>query len=322
MYLVIIFLIILVIILILQISNYVFFNSFSDPKNLKSFKSNDASINDYLDKSYDEIKSLPKDDDFGFYYDEHSNSSLFHVQGTHDVGCFRKHILGSPCEFDFKISGLKDKKNKKINLLDAGCGVGGMSFYLVEHMPNIKVTSLTNSLSQYKIIQKEIKQKKLEDRMKILLMNFDELTSNFDENTFDYIIFLESHGYSNNQKQLFEQIYKILKPNGTLYIKTPIMKNTENSYLRKLQHDIIKCWRYNFSSKDMILTDLEKCQFKMIEYNTLSFYVMPFAINFIDIFKEALFILLNLKPGLQTIYKNLVVTLCNMEEMVLKAQKT
>ncbi len=321
MYLIIILIMILVGILLLQISNFLFFNSFSNPDNLKSFESSETGKNNYLDQFYDKVNSLPKENDFGFYYDEHSDSTLFDMQGTHDVGCFRKNIMSSPCEFDFRVSGLKRKRHEPINLLDAGCGVGGTSFYLVEHMPNIRVTSITNSDSQYKIIQRKIKQKKLEDRMEVLLMNFDELGLNFDENSFDYVIFLESHGYSQNRVQLFEQIYKVLKPNGILYIKTPIMTNTKNNYLKKLQYDIIKCWRYNFSSKDMILSNLKKCGFQNIKYNTLPFYVFPIAINLVDIFKGTLFILLDLKPEIQTSLKNSIVSLGNMEEIVLKAQK-
>lgn len=316
-----IFFIFIIILVLLQIINFFAFINISNPKNYKHYN-NIIKNDNYLDKMYDnviKIKSTPRNT--GMYYDELSSSSLFSIGGTHNAGCYRKNIFNSPCEFDYIMSGLIERKNDKLIILDAGCGIGGMSFYLLNNMPNIKVVSITNSTLQRDIVNKQILDQKLQNRMTVHVIDFDNLSNHFNNNTFDYVLFLETHGYSKDRPKLFDQVYNILKPNGKIYIKTPAFRNTSNKSIKKIQYDVLKFWRYNHSTKEEIMNDLLKSKFIDIKYKTISGKMSFVAVNSIDILKGTLFILCKLNFTANPVMSNIVAAFHNIEELIIIATK-
>lgn len=57
----------------------------------------------------------------------------------------------------------------------------------------------------------------LEEQIRVHVGDFHHLP--FADGTFDVVFFFESSGYSYDRQQLFTEVYRVLRPGGSLYIK-------------------------------------------------------------------------------------------------------
>lgn len=102
-------------------------------------------------------------------------------------------------------------------VLDAGCGAGGPCVDIAKNISGVTIDAITISQVQAGLAVKLVKENGLDDRIRVHTGDFHELT--FEKATFDVVYFFESDAYSDNQKKLFTEVYRVLKPGGTLYIK-------------------------------------------------------------------------------------------------------
>ena len=303
-----------------QLIRMIIFSKISDPKLLKDYK--EVKTDDYLDKMYDKVLEKDQDEtDVGQYYEKLSSSFLFDVNESHNAFTFKNTVLSHPSEFNYLLSELsKVPKDKEITILDCGTGVGGLSIYLAEMLPKAKIVAITNADKQYEIVRQKILDKKLQDRMTVAVIDFDKIMDQFEKNTFDYIFFIESHGYSKNRQVLFKNMNDLLKEDGKVYIRTPVFQNSTRELMKELQYKEIKFWRYNFSNSELIMNDLLKSGFD-VKYKTISSFTALLVAHIIDIIKGTLFCILCLGYSLRKAIESYIIKRLNVEILVVTATK-
>jgi len=133
-----------------------------------------------------------------------------------------------------KLLNINEVKNQQI--LDAGCGIGGTSIYFSKMYPNLAFTGITISSHQISMAQ-ELSKKMNISNARFEFYNY--LNTGFSDNQFDKIFALESFSYCTNYKKFIDEMYRILKPGGTLAVvdafRTPrkignMMKKTYNCF--------------------------------------------------------------------------------------------
>jgi SAM-dependent methyltransferase len=191
-------------------------------------------------------------------YDQLTKYYLLMGLNPLQVGYFSKFWLCHPTEMDLKNLQLK----KGMSVLDLGCGTCLPALYL-EKKKKVDIVSVTNSSTQYDLALKHLKRAR--SNIKVLLEDFDK--SEFEENSFDRILFLESIGYSQNIKSLLERCHKWLRPGGCLYIKSPTFSFPYE--FTKEKKEVSSYWQYNHSTYENIIWNLKKSGFGKVKYRNI-----------------------------------------------------
>jgi ubiquinone/menaquinone biosynthesis C-methylase UbiE len=118
-------------------------------------------------------------------------------------------------------------------VLDAGCGVCGPSIDIARAIDGVTIDGITLSPIQAAEATRLIGKAGLAERIRVHVGDFHELP--FEERVFDVAYFLESSGYSYSPRRLFGEIYRVLRPGGTIYIKDVFAKEGELSPLEREQ---------------------------------------------------------------------------------------
>lgn len=113
------------------------------------------------------------------------------------------------------------KEKSYEDILDLGCGKGRHSLLFAEN--GFKVTGFDLADNGLNVLSIEAKKKKLD----ITTVKGDVVDLSFEDNAFDGIIAFHSiyHVNSEGMKKAINEIYRILKPGGEIYL-TLISKNT------------------------------------------------------------------------------------------------
>lgn len=116
---------------------------------------------------------------------------------------------------------LKDRFSKDYKILDAGCGSGRNVHYFAKN--GFDVYGIDSDVNKINTLQKQYSkhQFKIAKLEKIL----------FDKNDFDYIICNAVLHFANNKEhffKMFHEIFRVLKPNGTLFIRMTSNFGIEN----------------------------------------------------------------------------------------------
>lgn len=98
------------------------------------------------------------------------------------------------------------------NFLDIGCGWGGLILHAVEHY-GVNATGVTLSQEQYDYVNEILTARNLHDRVKVHLMNFQDMP---DTQQYDKIasVGMFEHVGRANMKAYFDQVNALLKPGG------------------------------------------------------------------------------------------------------------
>jgi ubiquinone/menaquinone biosynthesis C-methylase UbiE len=106
-----------------------------------------------------------------------------------------------------------------MNVLDAGCGVGGPAIALAK-LKKVNIKALTISEVQVKYANENLQKAKwLKGKVNFMQGDFHELPKIFPEAQFDLIYFMESLVHSHNPESVINGARQILKPKGFIYIK-------------------------------------------------------------------------------------------------------
>lgn len=105
-----------------------------------------------------------------------------------------------------------------MRLLDAGCGVGGPSFWLADHH-DVSIDALTLSEAQADVAQRTAETRGLVDRVRLQRGDFHLLAELYPHATFDRVMFLESICHAEDYRAVLSGAHSVLKSGGGLYIK-------------------------------------------------------------------------------------------------------
>ena len=115
------------------------------------------------------------------------------------------------------------------HVLEIGSGWGGFSIYAAENY-GCRITTTTISEEQYKYARNLIAEKKLDDKIEILLKDYRELTGSYDKIV--SIEMLEAVGHEFLPKY-FSKVNELLKPNGAIALQVITSHDSNYEQLRK-----------------------------------------------------------------------------------------
>jgi cyclopropane fatty-acyl-phospholipid synthase-like methyltransferase len=205
------------------------------------------------------------DDVFGAYRDEQANYSTC---------VFPRFAFSRPYEAEYVLLKLRDG----MRLLDLGCGSGAAAYYLASRR-NIEIVCVTNSSVQADICRRKFS--KLGGRGQVIVTDFDSL--DLPSESFDAIYALESIGYTKNLDAWLARCWRMLKPGGSLLIRSPGSLDhcrREEDYLSVTA--FFDNWRYNFVGANLLVYKMRRLGFDPIRYRRLPFWAWGLTWNFIQ----------------------------------------
>ncbi len=154
-------------------------------------------------------------------------------------------------------SNIRGKRIKKI--LDAGSGIGAYAFWLSEKYKNSSVTG--GEIDKNKL--EFTKQFSEELNLKNINFSYLNLEKEVSKNNYDLVVSIDVLEHINNYKKVLRNFYKLIYPNGYLFIHTPqinqrrIFKQLQNWHHEEHVHE-------GFSSKEL-REELKKTGFTIVE---------------------------------------------------------
>jgi ubiquinone/menaquinone biosynthesis C-methylase UbiE len=130
---------------------------------------------------------------------------------------------------------LKLDDKKPLNILDAGCGIGGTSIYLAERYPNIKFIGITITPGQKELAVKFAKERNVKN-VNFMIKNY--LETGFPDNYFDGVFALESASYARDKRKLVNEMYRVIKPGGRFVVADAFFTGTPHNPIMKEIHDM------------------------------------------------------------------------------------
>lgn len=175
-------------------------------------------------------------------------------------------------------------KKKEITVLDLGCGVGAIDFYLAKKGHKILGVDISEEAVSIANAYK--------DFANIKSANFEvnDVTSYTAKKNFDFVICSEVIEHVKDEHKLLTTIYNSLKKNGYLLLTTPSINAPlyKLGLLTKFDQDVGHLRRYDFHE---LKKKLEKYNFEIVfcEKNESilrnSLYTFPLLGNLIRLFK-------------------------------------
>ena len=155
--------------------------------------------------------------------------------------------------------------NENDRILDAGCGIGGTSFYLASNY-GAEIIGITLSGRQIKVAAKKALRLGLQDRVKFYKQDY--ANTDFRDESFTKILALESVCYAKKKINFLNEAFRLLKDKGKVVVADGFLVRTD---LNKKEKEIYNAWLNgwalpNISTIDGFRNDLVKAGFRNIHY--------------------------------------------------------
>ncbi|NLM16681.1 MAG: methyltransferase domain-containing protein [Candidatus Riflebacteria bacterium] len=105
-----------------------------------------------------------------------------------------------------------------MDILEIGCSLGAMTFWMASHYPNAKITAVVDSVSNIIFLQKKINELNLKN-VKIVSADISSIPA---EKQFDRIICLDKLEMIASAPNWDAILKKMLKPKGKLFLQTTV----------------------------------------------------------------------------------------------------
>ena len=99
-------------------------------------------------------------------------------------------------------------------ILELGCGWGSLTLWMAEHLPNCRVTAVSNSNSQREYVLQQAKLRNLTN-IEVLTCDVNQLSLG---RQFDRIVSVEMFEHIRNYDKLLAKVASWLKPGGKLFV--------------------------------------------------------------------------------------------------------
>lgn len=143
-----------------------------------------------------------------------------------------------------------------MEIVDAGCGVGGPAIWLARRFPAMKIECLTNSRVQASKASANAAAAGVEDRVKVTLGDYHDLSRTYPHDRFDRVLFLETLGHCEDIRSVLYGVRDILKQGGLAYIKDFFQRRSLNAHHQAKIDDAVKIINANYCYHVMQLPDL------------------------------------------------------------------
>ena len=148
-----------------------------------------------------------------------------------------KNLKYSSCYFDEFVSDLSKAEERALQLtcehaglddgqkiLELGCGWGSLSLWMAKNFPASRITSVSNSHSQRKHIERQARERGLEN----LEVITEDVNAFETDERFDRVVSVEMFEHVRNHRELFRRIHSWLKPEGKIF--THVFCHRSTSY--------------------------------------------------------------------------------------------
>lgn len=124
-------------------------------------------------------------------------------------------------------------------VLDAGCGIGGSSIYLAKKI-KCQTKGITLSRKQAETAASLAKKNKVDHLCEFMQMDYSK--TDFEDNTFDIIWFIESFGSAQDKGLVFKELYRILKPGGKILMAETFKPEPYDIESNKVMQTMLYGW--------------------------------------------------------------------------------
>lgn len=166
------------------------------------------------------------------------------------------------------------KIKKGMNVLDAGCGVGGGAIYIAKNT-GAHVWGVTITPEQIKEAKINAIKLGVQENCEFKLMDFTK--TSFSNNSFDVVFGIESVCHAYPKAKFLKEMYRVMKPGGILYISDGYqLQKLKNWEEENIISTLCRVWRLkelvNFNTmSDLII----RSGFKLVSIEPKSDVVRP-----------------------------------------------
>ena len=172
-----------------------------------------------------------------------------------------KNLAEAVANLNRLLSQLADLK-PAYRVIDAGCGIGGSSFYLAESLA-CTTTGVTLSQKQVETARKYAVQKGLEDQCSFIRCSYTDTP--FEDGFFDICWAIESLGSADKKELFFREMRRILKPDGKILIADTFKSHSFSIEENKLLKAMLNPWAISdILSTDELIELAEAYGFRLI----------------------------------------------------------
>ncbi len=161
-------------------------------------------------------------------------------------------------------------------VLDAGCGVGGSSIYLAQHI-GCQVKGITLSEKQIGVANENARKRGVSDLVSFEVQDYTK--TSFEEASFDVVWAIESVCHAPDKRDFIREAYRILKPGGRLIMSDGF---AAKATYPPAEQQLLDSWLHNWAIADLayidgFMEDLTAAGFADTAYEDMTPYVMRSA---------------------------------------------
>ena len=159
------------------------------------------------------------------------------------------------------------KKSK--NILDFGCGDGGLLEHLIPYIQKNSIGKVYGFDISKDSVEKVNKKFKKQKSFVSAFQNIESLEKTLKGDTFDFIFCCETieHVYDSDLFNILDTVKRVLSNNGYLLLTTPNNENlSENFICNPIDGSLFHRWQHVRSwNKDSVTQSLKENQFKVVD---------------------------------------------------------